>query len=572
MATTKPRDILCLCLRHACDSIYSSSAHMGTPGGSPKLYSCTSCGFTLAEQKDESAHSDAILASLAKNNEPPSPADEAALRQERDENARVLTLLDVEMAQLQASMVALEKRRKRLGGRPPAYKLALNPVRRFPTEILAHIFMLCVDEEVKPPYRSLWPGQPPWVLSQVCRKWRMIALSLPQLWSTIGVDWITSSDEERDSDLPKVERLLSLSLQRARDKPLSISWSQTRSHNKLIHMLLTRSYQWQDVKLTCSVEGLEELSPHVGMFPNLTSLHLHTDVDNWVDVDSEDQMFFIFQDAPSLRRFTLSGDPMAWWLLPKFVPWEQILHFTITDVAALDDHDDDLLEFLLLMENVRVCSIELHDWILPTNDFQLSHLHTLTIEPRAGAESASFLNRLTLPALKALHIKDDFCATDAEEVLSLVDRSFCQLEELTLFGEDIICVAEDEYFFDSDVFRSITRLHLSGGKLDGQARRASVPDEVLDALWLAPPESGQWTPLPSLRSLSITGVEQWPDATLVNMLVSRRNVGHLPVGSAVLLEEILLWDTGEDEFVLEDVVAKAQLAELVEGGLVANFS
>ncbi|KAL0578518.1 hypothetical protein V5O48_003461 [Marasmius crinis-equi] len=529
----------------------------------------------FGEGKEEPTYSNAILASLAKSNEPPSSADEAALRREREEHARAVTSMDTEMAQLQASIVALEKRRKRFGGRSPAYKLALNPVRRLPNEILAHIFMFCVDGEVKCLHRSLWPGKPPWVLTQICRKWRMVSVSLPQLWSTIGVNWTRSSEEKRALDLPKVERLLSLSLQRARDKPLSISWSQTYSHKELLLMLLTRSYQWKDAKITCGLQGLEQLCPYIGMFPNLTSLHLRTDEDDWLGAIPEEPIFSVFQDAPSLRRLTLSGESMAWWLLTEFVPWKQILQFTITDVVHnIDFADDQDLLFFPLMENVQVCAIELHAYIFPTGPFQLPHLHTLTLHPYREGEPDVLLDSLVLPALKALHLTEDFCSTDAEAILNMVTRSSCQLEELTLFGENIGTVVDLEWspdFFYSDGLKSVTQLHLSGGKRDENCR-ASIPDEVLDALRFVKSGSSQRTPLPRLRSLRITGIKQWPDATLVNMLASRRGVGHLPAGTATRLEEILLWGTGNDGFVLEDAVAKAQLAQLVEGGLIANFS
>ena len=72
-------------------------------------------------------------------------------------------------------------------------KAILSPIKKVPGEVMSIIFECCVlpfapetfmdVDELRPRYRR--PVAPPLVLSQVCRSWRDLALSLPKLWSNI---------------------------------------------------------------------------------------------------------------------------------------------------------------------------------------------------------------------------------------------------------------------------------------------------------------------------------------------------------------------------------------------------
>ncbi|KAJ8088727.1 hypothetical protein PM082_013970 [Marasmius tenuissimus] len=545
-----------------------------------KLYSCTNCGVSVVENTDEPSHSLELLSLLSETNDSPSSFEADALRGEYKDHSRVTALLDQEIAQLEASIAALDRKRKRLGARLPSYKLAMNPIRRLPNEILAYIFNLCLDEmepdEEAHVFTSLGPPNPQWVLSQVCRKWRSLALSLPQFWTSIGANWKEQDvdDAKKESEVPVVERLLSLCLQRARDRPLRVSWGQSYSDNKLLSMLLSRSYQWKDARLACDMDGLELVSSHTGMFPELSSLCLHFDAGNWFEARVEERAYAVFCDAPSLRRLTLSGYADGWRVLTNLVPLKQITRLTITNVDedSPDNMSDDCWDFLPRLENLRTFSLEMHEYPEPrAAPLRLNHLHTLIIRPPSTLEDDNpFLRSLILPALRILRFEDKAYEDEAEAILSLLNRSECRLEELALFGEGVNYV-EDAYLAAEEL-KWLTTLHLGGEKLDGIGRRASVTRETVDGFQLLPPGTGLDIPVPRLRNLTLVGVKQWPDASLIKMLASRRHVDQFPAGSVARLEKISLEDGGEDGFDLRDPVAKAQLMGLLEGGLVANFS
>ncbi|KAK1231308.1 hypothetical protein PQX77_005588 [Marasmius sp. AFHP31] len=535
-----------------------------------KLCSCTDCDVSVVENTDEPSHSPELLVLLSETNEPPSSFEADALRGEYKDHSRVTTLLDQEIVRLQASITALDRKRKRLGARLPSYKLALNPIRRLPNEILAYIFNLCLDEmepdTEAPVFTSLGPPNPQWVLSQVCRKWRSLALSLPQLWTSIGANWKEPDidEEKKESEVPVVERLLSLCLQRARDRPLRVSWGQSYSENKLLSMLLFRSHQWKDARLACDMDGLKLISSHTGMFPELSSLCLHFDEVNWYEARIEERAYAVFCDAPSLRSLTLSGYADGWRVLTKLVPLKQITRLTITN---LDDIPvgDDCWDFLPRLENLQTFSLEMHDYPEPrATPLCLKNLHTLILRTVWSLkDDHPFLGSLVLPALRILRFEDKVYQYEAEAILSLLNRSECRLEELALIGEGVNHV--DHGHLAAEELKWLTTLHLSG-------QGNEIGRRIVDGLRLSPPETGLEVPVPRLRKLTLVGVKQWTDASLISMLASRRNVDQFPAGSVARLEKISLEDRGEDGFDIQDPVAKAQLRGLLEGGLVANFS
>ena len=63
---------------------------------------------------------------------------------------------------------------------------AVSIVRRLPDDILRLIFSFVV--EAVPDHRRLDTNRGAWTLSQVCTRWRSIALSMPSLWSTIMIE------------------------------------------------------------------------------------------------------------------------------------------------------------------------------------------------------------------------------------------------------------------------------------------------------------------------------------------------------------------------------------------------
>ncbi|KAJ6457026.1 hypothetical protein C8R47DRAFT_915790, partial [Mycena vitilis] len=61
---------------------------------------------------------------------------------------------------------------------------AVYPILTIAPEIISRIFLACLPDHgrVRPSV-----NKPPLVLAQICRQWREIALSLPELWASVDL-------------------------------------------------------------------------------------------------------------------------------------------------------------------------------------------------------------------------------------------------------------------------------------------------------------------------------------------------------------------------------------------------
>ncbi|KAF9261900.1 hypothetical protein L218DRAFT_465234 [Marasmius fiardii PR-910] len=377
-------------------------------------YFCIRCGFTGEDPHGNllGSTSSIILGPLSKSNDPPSATDLGVLRNQREDFSRVIMSLDQQIGFLQASMDALKQRREHFMATFEIHKSILHPCRRIPNEVLAIIFGLCVDQDVDIQNRlekglktddcpsTLDTKKSPWVLGQVSRRWRHLILSLHHLWTGIDINWKKGlSTHTLD---PYIERRLSLTLQRAQDRPLFVSWTHASSdRSALASILFSRSFQWKSATIRSGIQGLRLLTPYSGAFPNLSSLYLHFERDRWSHEDEKDEIFSIFGDAPALHSLTLSGDSTVTPRLRTQVPWSHITRFILKGGTNYWSDLETVLPFLV---NVEEC--HLHRFHFATaSPITLTRLRSLTV---SGAEDTLSINNLmeslTLPSLRKLYM------------------------------------------------------------------------------------------------------------------------------------------------------------------------
>ncbi|KAJ7649818.1 hypothetical protein FB45DRAFT_718963, partial [Roridomyces roridus] len=82
-----------------------------------------------------------------------------------------------ELARVEAAIANLTAQRAGLDDFIQSHTTVVG-LRCFPNELLAEIFLRCVD------YRSYFDPltNGPWIVARVCRRWRNVALSCPGLW------------------------------------------------------------------------------------------------------------------------------------------------------------------------------------------------------------------------------------------------------------------------------------------------------------------------------------------------------------------------------------------------------
>ncbi|KII92012.1 hypothetical protein PLICRDRAFT_457917 [Plicaturopsis crispa FD-325 SS-3] len=166
----------------------------------PGPYRCRNCDAPLFESP-EPIRASPVSDILGTNAVPlPSkvPGIHAIIREIEDiirELAGVLQCAETEYARLRAVVNRLTRDRIELERLLKGHRDLLTPARGLPPEVLSMIFIHCLPEDVE-----LRPNvdRAPLLLGSVCRRWRSIALSTPELWSSISV-------EVTEGSLPQIQ-------------------------------------------------------------------------------------------------------------------------------------------------------------------------------------------------------------------------------------------------------------------------------------------------------------------------------------------------------------------------------
>ncbi|KAL0067962.1 hypothetical protein AAF712_004865 [Marasmius tenuissimus] len=546
------------------------------------LYTCNRCGHVVGTHSDDAlVEPSGFVDSLSLSNNPPTLIEQSALQREYDDLRRISAALDNEIARLRASLEAFEKKKNDTDARLSAYRSALSPYRRLPIEILRIIFELCVEEDAninaRLEYTSQFPDSSstldidkcPWALSQVCRGWRNLVVSLPALWTAIDMNWT-----EGEGKLPDalVERRLSLMLQRSRDQPLLVSWFEHSCTEKAVSLLCSSTFRWSQATIRADIEGLSWLAPYSGLFPALSTLRVNFESDGWFTEDETSTILSVFRDCPALVNLTLSGDCDIVSHLASLFPWSQITHFTSLGDATDDDDSDssDLMDsdiwenfetVLPLMVNVEECHLRSFGY---THDTELSspqtleRLHTLKLTCPQSLESIyRLLDSVTLPSLRALHIVADSTDSLCTSIHRLLCRSQCTVEDFKIVAADYNIIVE---ILKIPELQRICQLGIGGfseSRLTSQ--RIMKVLEVED-------DGSEGTIMPHLQLLRLTdvSVDEDTNAAIVKMLSSRQKQ---PSSSdTVRLEEVRFGEEGRFRLANESVLDAVR--NLVTGGLV----
>ncbi|KAJ7639454.1 hypothetical protein FB45DRAFT_1024174 [Roridomyces roridus] len=187
------------------------------------------------------------------------------------------------------------------------------PVLSLPNEIVSEIFIQCL-----PPYPACPPVRgpsSPTCLTHICRKWRDIALTTPQLWRAIPF---------RAAGNPHVQAWL----ERSRSCPLSIFWDESNVFGhwpppKSLKTIIRHHERWEYANLTIDwMSGQPFLLE--GPMPLLSELFLRMD-----DVDRFAQPRVKTRDFPKLRTLSLLHCSVH---LGDWLPWAQLTSLTLSDV------------------------------------------------------------------------------------------------------------------------------------------------------------------------------------------------------------------------------------------------
>lgn len=268
-----------------------------------------------------------------------------------------------------------------------AHKALLTPVRDLPPEILQEIFLL---------YSQTSTGfhrwiRLPFVLTQICHSWRVVALTIPGLWDKLPCFKLTPRTKSR-SYTTFLEEILQRS---GKAETLQIyvraPFKEMASH-PVINVLVRHSHRIQTL---CIESGFTTVNAFIlmkGKLPNLRQLELQF----WTH--QTQGTVDIFENAPRLTKVSVKGR-----CPPELaLPWSQLTEFkeryegSAVPKALL--HGTNTLECLEIVKSSH------HEVpaIPPTTLNALSSLSMRLDDPSEIAPRC--LENFTLPSIKSVRI------------------------------------------------------------------------------------------------------------------------------------------------------------------------
>ncbi|KAJ7720057.1 hypothetical protein B0H14DRAFT_3009254 [Mycena olivaceomarginata] len=234
-----------------------------------------------------------------------------------------LVRYDEQITRLKARLTRTESDRSKLKAHYDSCRGLLAPVRRMPPELFVKFFALCrASTPVLPPnfYSNLLgrlAHQNLLTISQVCARWRDLALGTPTLWDTFTLHKELWSNRDR---VKKVLAFLNLALERGGRSLLKLEASGNIPELAL-HLLATHSERWRAAEFSCDVSNFHHLANAKGKLPFLQSLKLDVLGKALETID-------IFGVTPNLTSLTISRALICEMVKP---PLHQLRCFTAID-------------------------------------------------------------------------------------------------------------------------------------------------------------------------------------------------------------------------------------------------
>ncbi|KAJ7672404.1 hypothetical protein DFH06DRAFT_1319828 [Mycena polygramma] len=347
----------------------------------------------------------------------PPASERAALAADR---ARIADL-DAQISDLESSLKSLKEKRKSAQDRLDAYTY---PVLTLPHEITSEIFIrfLPAYPECPPPIGLLSP----YLLCQICRKWRDIAFATPALWRAVSLSL------RKPIRITQTLGLLEASLKRSGACLLSIDLRRdTEEASQLVpfsRAIEEHRARWEHLAVV--LRALNNLPVGDPPLPRLRTFKLL-----WGDEDSA-LTSSTFLAAPLLRKVLIERFYNG---AQSIFPWSQLTVLFVGGIRALP-----CVHILHQLVNVTSCRFRLSfDWdagsaadVVP-RVVTLPYLDILILEAGMPYRLTphSILETLSLPALRQLNVSRNVFGP-VSVVTSLISRSGCSIEELCISGTD----------------------------------------------------------------------------------------------------------------------------------------
>ncbi|KIM35640.1 hypothetical protein M413DRAFT_347359 [Hebeloma cylindrosporum] len=437
-------------------------------------------------------------------------------------------------------------------------------VLKLPPEIASHIFVLSMDNlKTKTPY----------LFGSVCRGWRQLARSTPQLWSKLAFFFPSRRMDSTFMENPP--HLVVDWLERSGGLPLSLQVSYYPSGSpqsppkewlSIINVLNQHSGRWHDLVFDLPLVYFRHFRP-TSPPQNLRNVSIFaTDDPDAAATDISERPSFIMNARLGPMKFRVDGIPLK----AVDVAWESLVQLEVTDASL-----DGVLEVIRsapLLEKCCLADISPPTVGVSETIIYHSRLRTLELYQLHGGVFTELINLLELPSLESWlidsELEQNVIAVDAA---SFLRRSGPGLKSLELYQRR-----------EKPPFEDFTRLlhaapHLQSLKLEGDGLPL-VMDNILEQM-SAPPASESQSGhsaefLPELRSLELVSSElttweciprifRWPHRKLLRLDIE---MGTVTISDEVSNELVRLVDQGFKLCIYEDLTQEDYLQVFREHG------
>jgi len=312
------------------------------------------------------------------------------------------------------------------------HKALVSALRRLPTEILTQIFNYCLPEtKLLLPPSTL---KAPMVLTRICRRWREVAVGMPNLWCRLYV-------EVNDRDWERAAFRYDLWFKRSCGHPLSLAFG--CYHSTKLRSLL-QPYATQITYLRVSVRPFQGGCPQLFVtdFPALQELAI-------LGMTSPD----IPTIAQSISRLPSTMRSLKVIDMKPLFDIECLSSFSpvwahLTDVQIAVCHPNGILHLLRLCPNLSSSTLRIaFDQVEPLESFTHTKLQSLciTCDDLLTRPLSDLFNALSLPNLRALEARRN-ASWPHEDMKAFLARSKCPLKTLTVSCRVIITDAQREEY------------------------------------------------------------------------------------------------------------------------------
>jgi len=457
------------------------------------------------------------------------------------EYSQDLDRMNAQIERLQASIDAITLKRDALQSRLSSLQSITSPLRMLPPEVLQTVFINCLE-----PFPIISAREAPLLLTQICNKWRSIAIDTPALWTSVHIALVGAKDpfESYDSTCDAIREGLQTFLLRSDPLPLTVSLCSdyspgpynediTDEVNRTLEILLPHHKRWKYLNLQFPLQCMTLFERLKGEdLPNLETAIVYCSGGGSLPQPTTMTSSPFFENAPRLQRLSIGArDHTIMSKLIGSVRWTRLTHLIISlNYWELSQRPiEDIGNLLNVCVNLEECSIT-----LPGTDFETFPTTDLIItlpKLRRVAIDCYFpscmliylLDLLVLPELRELNLDGNIVQMNADVTLissitNLLQKSSCSLTHFGFKGSPGR-ISPLPLSWDVEVIVSLFRLMPELNTLNFSHTQL-MTEALLEAFCAVPLESGEIL-CPKLARIEFGDSATITEQTLVDFISTR---------------------------------------------------